>query len=70
MSGSIEQSIGHTTSLQKHSNNRFDAVILNKVDKDGNLSLLFTRPLTAEIFNQIPDSMIVFTDGRQFKFFF
>lgn len=44
-------------------NTRFDFVILSKLDKDGNLNLLHTKPLSVEIINQVPDSLIVFTEG-------
>ena len=44
-------------------NTRFDFVILSKLDKDGNLNLLHTKPLSVEILNQIPDSVILFSEG-------
>lgn len=45
-------------------NSRFDFVILSKLDKDGNLNLLHTKPLSVELVNQVPDSLIVFTEGE------
>lgn len=50
-------------------NPRFDFVILSKLDKDGNLNLLHTKPLSVELLNQVPDSVILFTEG-QFNLFY
>ena len=51
-------------SYEKNFNAKYDLVILSKLDKDGNLSLLHSKPLTIELFHQIPDSMIIFTEGN------
>ena len=58
-------------SYEKNFNAKYDLVILSKLDKDGNSSLLHSKPLTVELFHQIPDSMIVFSEGKQevFKLF-
>jgi len=45
-------------------NCKFELVILNKVDKDGSYSLLHSKPLTVELFNQIPDSLIIFSGEK------
>jgi hypothetical protein len=45
-------------------NTKFELVILNKVDSEGNYSLLHPKPLNIEIFNQIPDSLLVFYSGN------
>jgi len=44
----------------KNLNSRFELVILNKIDNEGNYSLLYSKPLTVELYNQIPDSLMVF----------
>lgn len=38
---------------EKNINSKYDLVILNKVDSDGNFSLLHTKPLTVELFHQV-----------------
>lgn len=53
-------------SYEKNFNAKYDLVILSKLDKDGNLTLLHSKPLTIELFHQIPDSMIIFTEGSTF----
>lgn len=50
-------------------NSRFDLVILNKVDKEGNYTLLHQKPLTAEVYNQIPDSLLIFSTGKLLSLF-
>ncbi len=45
-------------------NSRYELVILNKVDTDGNYNLLHAKPLNVELFNQVPDSLLVFTTGN------
>lgn len=37
---------------------------MNKIDKDGNYTLLHSKPLTVELFNQIPDSLIIFSGEK------
>ena len=49
----------------KKLNTRFDLVVLSKIDKDGNISLLYNKPLSLEIYNQIPDSVISFCDEKR-----
>ncbi len=51
-------------SHEKNLNAKYDLVILSKIDKDGTSSLLHSKPLTVELFHQIPDSMIVFSEGN------
>lgn len=47
----------------KNLNAKCEFVILSKIDKDGNFSLLHGKPLTMELFNQIPDITISFSEG-------
>lgn len=47
----------------KNVSSKYEFVILSKLDKEGNLTLLHSKPLTLELFNQIPDSVISFTEG-------
>lgn len=51
-------------------NSRFDFVILSKLDKDGNLNLLHTKPLSVEILNQVPDSLVLFSEGLNNRIYF
>lgn len=44
----------------KVTTSKFELVILNKVDTEGNYTLLHSKPLNVELFNQIPDSLMVF----------
>lgn len=45
-------------------NSRFELVILNKVDTEGNYSLLHSKPLNVELYNQVPDSLMVFSSDK------
>lgn len=54
---------GHKVYGSASTNNRFDFVILSKLDKDGNLNLLHTKPLSVEVLNQVPDSVLLFSEG-------
>jgi len=61
--------MGSETQNGKILNSRFDLVILNKVDKEGNYTLLHQKPLTVEVYNQIPDSLLIFsTEKNQILF--
>lgn len=40
-------------SMDKNISSKYDLVILNKVDTEGNFSLLHTKPLTVELFYQV-----------------
>lgn len=44
---------------------KVDFVILSKLDKDGNLNLLHTKPLTVELLNQVPESVITFSEEKK-----
>ena len=52
-------------SIEKNVSSKYDLVILNKVDPEGNFSLLHTKPLTVELFHQIPDSTIIFSESKR-----
>lgn len=45
-------------------NSRYELVILNKVDSEGNYNLLHAKPLNVELYCQVPDSLLVFTTGK------
>jgi hypothetical protein len=47
----------------------YDNIILNKLDTHGHLSLLHSKPLFVEIFNQVPESMITFSEDKRHKLF-
>ena len=61
--GSVCTTTSGATGNQAFINTRFDFVILSKLDKDGNLNLLHSKPLSVEILNQVPDSVILFSEG-------
>lgn len=42
--------------VEKNISSKYDLVILNKVDPEGNFSLLHTKPLTVELFHQVRES--------------
>ncbi|CAF0716934.1 unnamed protein product [Brachionus calyciflorus] len=46
-------------------NIRVDFVILSKLDKDGNLNLLHAKPLSVELLNQVPDSVLIFSEDKK-----
>lgn len=48
----------------KNFNAKCEFVILSKIDKDGNFSLLHGKPLTLELFNTIPDITVAFSEGE------
>lgn len=41
------------STMDKNISSKYDLVILNKVDAEGNFSLLHTKPLTVELFYQV-----------------
>ena len=45
---------------------KFDLVILNKVDKDGNFALLHNKPLTVELVGIASDFVLIFYEGKFF----
>jgi len=51
--------------MDKNISSKYDLVILNKVDTEGNFSLLHTKPLTVELFYQIPESTLVFSESKR-----
>ena len=51
-------------SSEKHLNAKYEMVILNKVENDGSFSSLHDKPLTIELFSQIPDSVLFFSEGK------
>lgn len=53
-------------SAGKNFNSRFELVILNKVDNEGAYALMHSKPLSVEILNQIPESLLVFYSGKRF----
>ena len=42
---------------------KYDLVVLSKIDKDGNISLVHNKPLHLDLLNQVPDSIISFSEG-------
>lgn len=46
-------------------NLRVDFVILSKLDKEGNLNLLHAKPLSVEVLNQVPDSVLMFSEDKK-----
>ena len=53
----------------KNFNAKCEFVILSKIDKDGNFSLLHGKPLTLELFNTIPDITVAFSEDKRHNLF-
>lgn len=48
----------------KSINSKFELVILNKIDNDGNYSLMHSKPLNVELYNQLPDSLMILSTEK------
>lgn len=53
----------------KSPNTKYDLVVLSRIDKDGNISLLHNKPLYLDLLNQVPDSTISFYEDRKVSLF-
>ena len=53
----------------KSPNTKYDLVVLSRIDKDGNISLLHNKPLYLDLLNQVPDSTISFYEDRKVLLF-
>jgi hypothetical protein len=49
---------------------KYDLVVLSKIDKDGNISLLHNKPLHLELLNQVPESIVSFFSSEEKKTLF
>jgi hypothetical protein len=49
--------------MPQDSPTKYDLVVLSKIDKEGNITLVHNKPLHLDLLNQVPDSIISFSEG-------